>query len=135
MGAQSLLYFPCRNLVTSGLDDVAAPAANDAVASVLYDRHVTRGEPAIVKRFLGLFGLAPVFAEYASATNLDLSRRARIHQVSVLVYQPHLDTGNGSAHVSGNALSAEGIGQPHADFGHPIPLQQRVSTYLPPAFQ
>ena len=73
--------------------------------------------------------------EYLGSPHFDLSGLARRHDSVLLVDQPDLDVRQGLAHGAGAPFAAERVGQPHSNFGHPIPFQEPMTGQLLPSGQ
>ena len=73
MSSQDFLDLKRRNLVTPGLDDIHAVAAQDAVRTILAHGHITRSKPAVPEGIAGRVRSIPVLMEHGVATNLNFS--------------------------------------------------------------
>src|SRR5947199_9502613 len=80
MRPEHLLHLERRHLVTAGLDDVYARAAEHPVCAVFRDGDVAGADPAVPERCSSRVGPPPILEEHRLPTHFDLARRARRHR-------------------------------------------------------
>jgi hypothetical protein len=79
MRAQNFLNFERRHLETTGLDDVHARPAQQAIRAALEHRHVAGTEPAVTECSGGLLRPLPILVEHIGAADFQPAGRAVDH--------------------------------------------------------
>ena len=102
--------------------------------TILDHRHVARAEPTILKSRSCRLGLPPVLQKDPRAPDLEFAGFVRcVDSRSVGGQSLDLHAGQRVAHVPRDAISVQGIRQPHADLRHAVALQKCVVRDRPPA--